>query len=205
METFLEELSSAAPVPGGGSVAALEVAMAAALLAMVANLTVGRKRYAHVQSQVMDARERATTLCHSAAALVHEDTQAYGRVADALALPRATDEERAERQRQVQEALKGAVGPPLRTMQVAVEVARLAGELVDTGNASAVSDVGTAVLAARASFAAGRLNVAINLSAIRDAEWTAGVRETLESFPDLDTLETVVMGRVESIIAGGGA
>src|SRR5919202_4250965 len=116
IDAFLEELSSAAPVPGGGSVAALETSIAAALLAMVANLTIGKKRYEQVQDDIVHIRERALMLQRDARSLVDEDAQAYSRVSEAMALPKATELEKGERSRQIQDALKQAVSPPLRIM-----------------------------------------------------------------------------------------
>jgi len=202
IEAFLDELSSGSPVPGGGSVAALETAMGAALLVMVANLTVGRKRYAEVQAQVVTVRERAEELRRVAQSLIQEDSDAYGRVADALALPRATEAEKTERRQRLQDALKGAVDPPMRTMKVAAEVARLAEQLVEIGNTSAVSDVGSAMLAASAGHEAGRLNVEINMSSIEDKNWAARVRDEVEALPDLVPIQVHVRKRVESIIRG---
>lgn len=200
--SFLEQLSSADPVPGGGSVAALQTAMAASLVAMVAHLTIGRKRYEAVQEQVSSILARAIAFRDDAHALIDEDVQAYRGVSTVLALPRATEEERAHRQRQLQEALKGAVAPPLRTMRVASGVAYLAAELVSIGNRSAVSDLGTAAIGARAGYHAARLNVEINLQSIHDADWCAAVRSEMLEAPAPDAVEAEVLERATGIIRG---
>jgi formiminotetrahydrofolate cyclodeaminase len=197
---FLEQLSSGDPVPGGGSVAALQTAMAAALIAMVANLTLGRKKYEEVQNQVASILARATALRDRANALVDEDIEAYRAVSATFALPRGTDEERNERQRRLQESLKGAVQPPLDTMRAASDVAGLAAELVGIGNSSAISDVGTAVLAARAGYHAARLNVEINLALIRDEAWCGEIRQQMERIPATDPIENSVLAQVRSTI-----
>ena len=202
IETFLDELSSAAPVPGGGSVAALQTAMAASLLAMVANLTLGKKRYESVQDQVLDVKSRAVRLRDEALLLVEEDVAAYSRVTEALALPRDSDEQKQARRRRLQEAFKTAAGPPLRTMQVAAQILELAQQLVRIGNRSAISDVGTAALAARAGYHAGRLNVDINLNGIADEKWVQGVRQTMAHLPDPDGAEAAVLARVSDVIVG---
>src|SRR5690349_1504649 len=88
LEVFLGDLSSAEPVPGGGSVAALHCALGAALVAMVANLTIGRKKYAHVEVDAIRIRDRALSLCDRALTLITEDADAYRAVADAMGLPR---------------------------------------------------------------------------------------------------------------------
>jgi formiminotetrahydrofolate cyclodeaminase len=204
LDAFLEDLSSAEPVPGGGSVAALETSLGAALLMMVANLTLGRKKYEAVQQQAADIRDHARRLRDRACELVQEDINAYRRVADAMSLPRITDDDKAVRRTRLQEALKGAARPPLETMKVAAEVAQLARDLVLVGNQSAISDVGTAVLSASSGYTAARLNVEINLIAVRDESWLAETRREMQSIPDVDLAKTEVMSRVERAISGAG-
>jgi len=93
IDAFLDDLSSAAPVPGGGTVAALETAMAASLLAMVCNLTLGKQRYAAVETRIRSVLQEAGELRDRARQLGDEDVEAYGAVARVLALSRATEEE----------------------------------------------------------------------------------------------------------------
>lgn len=200
LNNFLAQLSSPDPVPGGGSVAALETAMGAALICMVANLTIGRKRYADVQEQVTAILKDAERLRNRAYELISEDVEAYKAVSDVMSLPRDTDEQRAERQARMQEALKGAVGPPLATMRSAYEVLKLADVLVTIGNKSAVSDVGTAASSAFAGCESAYLNVEINLHSIRDEEWVADVRAQMEYMHGLDHLAESVVERAGEII-----
>lgn len=182
IDRFLGDLASAAPVPGGGSVAALQTAMAAALLEMVANLTMGRKRYAAVEPEATEIRDRASVLRERALALAGEDAAAYGRVATAMGLPRETQDERQTRSAAVQSALMGAAEPPLETMQLAEEIIRLAERIAAIGNRSAISDVGSAAAAAWAGFEAARLNVEINLAAVRDEPWKDRIGARLARF-----------------------
>lgn len=202
LDEFLRDLASASPVPGGGSVAALQTAMAAALLVMVSNLTLGRKRYVHVQDAIQDVKREAEDLLERAKQLATKDVEAYQAVADAMSLAKETEEERERRGREIQDALKGAVGPPLEIMQVASETLVLAGQLVSIGNRSAVSDVGTAALAARSGYHAAALNVEINLASIRDDAWVTEIRRSLSEFANPDVVEQSVMTRVGSIIRG---
>jgi formiminotetrahydrofolate cyclodeaminase len=197
---FLEALASDLPVPGGGSVAAYEVAMGAALVAMVANLTLGRKRYEDVRERAIAVRDRARALCDQARSLSDADIEAYGRVAEAMALARVTDEEKSIRRERMQAALKAAVVPPLQTMRTALEVMSLARDLVDFGNVSAISDVGCAALATRAGYHAGRLNVEINLASIKDEDWVREFGKQVSGLSDPDRLEREIMERVEAII-----
>jgi formiminotetrahydrofolate cyclodeaminase len=202
IETFLNELASPEPIPGGGSVAALQTAMAAALLTMVSDLTLGRKKYADVQEQVVAMRERAEALRRRATDLVNEDIEAYGEVARVMTLPRETDEQKEERRSAMQAALKGAAVPPLETMRVASDALRLAAELVRVGNRSAISDVGTAALAARAGYHAARLNVDANVAMVHDGDWVDGMQRELDGLPPLDALEEEVISAVEAAARG---
>jgi formiminotetrahydrofolate cyclodeaminase len=183
LDEFMEQLSSADPVPGGGSVAALECALGASLLIMVANLTVGRKKYADVEDRVSNIREESVALRVRSARLADDDVAAYGRVARVLDMPRETDVQKMERRDHMQTALKGAVEPPLGTMVAAARILDLAADLMVIGNRSAISDVGTAAGAARAGFEAAFLNVEINLRSISDAEWVQSIRAKLAPFP----------------------
>ncbi|MDQ2743221.1 MAG: cyclodeaminase/cyclohydrolase family protein [Chloroflexota bacterium] len=202
IDAFLDDLSSAAPVPGGGTVAALETAMAASLLAMVCNLTLGKKRYAAVEPRIRTALQEAGELRDRARQLGDEDVEAYGAVARVLALPRVTEEEKATRAARLQDALRGAAVPPLETMQLASQVLYLAGDLVDIGNSSAISDIGTAAASARAGFEAARLNVEINLAGIQDQEWALATRRAMDQIPAPELLEQTIMQKVTSIIRG---
>jgi methenyltetrahydrofolate cyclohydrolase len=202
LDTFLEDLSSGSPVPGGGSVAALETCMGSALLGMVANLTVGRKRYAGVQDRVLALRERAGALRARARELVDEDAAAYAGVSTAMRLPRSTDDEKNVRTGAIQEALKAAAVPPLETMGIALDVVALAEEMIEVGNQSAASDVGTAAGAALAGFEAARLNVEINLASVSDTVWAEKTRVRLERMESPQRTVQAVIALVESIIRG---
>jgi methenyltetrahydrofolate cyclohydrolase len=200
--TFLEELASAEPVPGGGSVAALQTAMGAALIVMVTNLTIGRKKYAGVEVRASQIRSRAQHLCADAYRLVTEDIESYRGVAAVFAMPKGTEEEKSARHAKLQEALKVASGPPLRTMEVAGEVAQLARELVEFGNPSAISDVGSAAFAAYAGFHAAQLNVEINVHDVRDQTWVDSIRSRMASIPSPDEKVPEVASRVRAVMRG---
>jgi formiminotetrahydrofolate cyclodeaminase len=200
VDGFLADLASSAPVPGGGSVAALQVAMGAALEEMVCNLTIGRKKFQPVEAEATQIRARALAVRERARQLVDEDAAAYGAVSAAMRLPRGTDQETAARTAAVQGALKGAAQPPLETMRCASEVLDLARTLVPIGNPAAVSDVATAAAAALAGFEAARLNVEINMAAVRDEAWRAQTRDELSRFQDPAASMSSVVAAAESII-----
>ncbi len=200
---FLDELASSSPVPGGGSVAAVSAAMGAALLVMVCNLTVGRKRFSEVQDRAETLRDEAERLLARATELADEDAEAYARVAEAMTLPRSSDAEKGVRRERLQVALKGAAVPPLETMRVASEVARLSADLVTFGNPSAITDVGTASLLASAAYNAARLNVLINLDAIQDGAWSTRLRDNLGDIPDPERWNSQVQSGVQGAVGRG--
>jgi formiminotetrahydrofolate cyclodeaminase len=169
LDTFLEALGSSAPSPGGGAASALAGALAAALAEMVAQLTVGRPKYAAVEERVRSALAASRELRAELLALVGEDERAYGAVANAYRLPRASDAERAERERAIQQALLAAMQPPLAMMQRCCSVLELAGEIAEIGNPTVASDAGCAAVLGEAAVRAAGLNVLANVVLLRDA------------------------------------
>lgn len=163
LNDFLSELSSDSPTPGGGSVAALAGASAAALTSMVANLTIGKKKYAEVEDDVRAVLEKTEGLRLELTELMEEDAAAFDKVMVAMKLPKETDEEKAARTEALQAALQDAAMVPLAVMEKCVEVVSLAQTAADKGNRNAVSDAGVAALMGRAGAHAAKLNVMINL------------------------------------------
>src|SRR5213593_1928911 len=149
LDGWLEELAGGAPVPGGGSAAALAGALAAALVAMVARLTTGRKAYAGVQGRVAAILAEAEALRATLRRLVDEDAEAYARVSAAYRRPR----EDPGRTRAVDEALVGAAQTPLATARGAVRLIALAREIERLGNKNARSDAKVGEALARAALA----------------------------------------------------
>src|SRR5579884_878606 len=183
LDGFLERLASGSPVPGGGSVAALHVAIGDALLCMVCELTLGRPAYASVEDDVEVIKGASTVGMRRARELVDEDAAAFERVSGAMKLPRTSDEEKSQRRRAMQESLKLAVQPPLETMRLAVDGVRESRRLVGIGNPAAISDVACAALAFGAGFSSARLNVDINLASIKDEAFVESIRRELAELP----------------------
>jgi formiminotetrahydrofolate cyclodeaminase len=165
---FLDALASSAPAPGGGSVAALSGAMGAALVSMVCNLTLGKKKYADVQDDIQALVDQSETLRHELTDLLQADVEAFTGVSQAYTMPRNTPEEKAARSAAIQEALKQATMPPIRVAEACVKVLDLCTPAAEKGNRQAVSDAGVAALMAEAGLRSAALNVLINLNAIKD-------------------------------------
>lgn len=178
---FLTELASSAPAPGGGSVAALSGALGAALVSMVCNLTVGKKKYADVEKDIKALLENSEGLRHKLADLLQADVQAYTAVSQAMKMPRATDEEKAARAEVMQQALKKATEVPLQIAEACVEVIALCQPAAEKGNKNAVSDAGVAILMAEAGLRSAALNILINLGWIEDQRFTAEKQRQLDT------------------------
>jgi formiminotetrahydrofolate cyclodeaminase len=178
---YLAKLASDEPEPGGGSVAALVGALGAGLVTMVASLTLGREKYAAVETDMAKIDEAAQKLRAELSELVTLDAVAYRAVANAMKLPKDSEEQAAERTRVLQAALKGAAETPLRVVEKAVEVARLSLPAAEMGNPQAVSDAGVAALLADAAAQAGALNVKINVAWINDEDFNKEIWARTES------------------------
>jgi len=165
---FMDELASSAPAPGGGSVAALAGAMGAALVSMVCNLTVGKKKYADVEEEIKAILGQSESLRQELMSLLEEDVAAYTRVSEAMKMPRDTEEQKAAREEALEKALKEATKVPLRVAEACVKVMELCRPVAEKGNINAVSDAGVAVVMAEAGLRSAALNVLINLGWIKD-------------------------------------
>ncbi|WP_459188713.1 cyclodeaminase/cyclohydrolase family protein [Parabacteroides sp. APC149_11_2_Y6] len=168
---FLAETAGSAPVPGGGSISALNGAIATALTEMVANLTIGKKKYAEVEGQMKVIATEAALIRERLIRDIDRDSEAYDRVFAAFKLPKDTEEEKEERARVIQDATKEAALVP---MEVAEEVASVMETIIyvaHKGNQNAVTDACVAMMAARTCVLGALLNVRINLSSIKDEKF----------------------------------
>jgi glutamate formiminotransferase/formiminotetrahydrofolate cyclodeaminase len=165
---FLAAVASANPVPGGGSVAAHAGALAAALAQMVAGLTIGKKKYAAVDSEMKEAALKALALGNQLTTLVKRDAEAYALVSEAYKLPKEPADAAARRSETVTNALLKAAEVPLETARAAVEVAQLAALLAEKGNTNAVTDAGVSALLAVAAAKGAAYNVRVNVQALDD-------------------------------------
>lgn len=168
---FMEALASAAPAPGGGSAAALAGTMGAALVSMVCNLTLGKKKYADVQDEIAALVAQSEALRLKLMSLLQADVEAYTQVSTAYKMARDTDEEKAARSDAIQEALKRATEVPMQIVEACSRVLDLCTPAAEKGNVAAVSDAGVAALMAEAGLRSAALNVLINIHSIRDDDF----------------------------------
>ena len=178
---FLELLSSAAPVPGGGGASAMVGAMGIALGSMVANLTVGKKKYADVQEDILKLLERAETLRKEAVSLIEQDAEVFEPLSRAYSLPSATEEEKKQKEVTMEEALKVASAVPYVIMEKAYEAMDLHEELEKKGTRIALSDVGVGVLFCKSALLGASLNVYINTKLMKDRDYAEKLNNKVKS------------------------
>ena len=169
-------LGSDAPAPGGGSAAALAGAQGAALCAMVASLTLGRAKYAEFQELAEQTFREADRLRGEFLAAMETDTAAFNIFSAAMAMPKATEEEKAARQAAMQAALAACTESPLHTMELAAQALQLTAGLVGRSNASAASDLGVSALELKSAMQSAWLNVLINVPSLKDRSKAEGYR-----------------------------
>jgi len=177
IDDFSDLLSTDAPAPGGGSVAALCGGLSAALSSMVAALTHGKTGYEDTFDDMEDIGVRGQKLKDAFITDVDRDTQAFNKVMDAMRLPKKTDEDKTMRAVAIEDATKAATLVPLSVLRRCEEAAHLARRVVEKGNRNSVSDGGVAALAARTAAEGAYLNIVINLPGIED---NAFKKDTME-------------------------
>ena len=173
---FVDLMASDEPAPGGGSAAALEGALGAALTAMVCALTVGKKKYADVQELAIESQKKGNELKAQFVDVIDRDTEAFNAVSAVFAMPKDTDEEKAARKAAMQEALKGCTKTPLEVMEVTYQTLLIIKEMLGGYNTSAASDFGCAALSLKAGIQGAWLNVLINIGGVNDEAFVSEAR-----------------------------
>jgi len=171
VKEFLSVTAGNDPVPGGGSVSALCGALGAALGQMVAQLTIGKKKYADVEESIKELLPVFNSYLDELTQDIDKDSAAYHLVFSAFQLPKETEEEKAARAQKIQEATKIAAEVPLQVAQKACQLMDFIHTVATTGNRNAVTDACVAMMCARTAVLGALLNVRINLSSIQDAEF----------------------------------
>lgn len=173
IEEYIQQLGSSAPAPGGGSASALCGAQGAALVTMVAYLTVGKAKYADYQEVCQQAIEKGEALRQALVAAIDKDTQAFNLVSAAFKLPKETDEEKAARKQAIADATLTATQVPFETLSLAREALDVCATLVGKSNPNAASDLGVSALNLLSCAKGAWLNILINLGGVKDEEKAA--------------------------------
>lgn len=198
---YLDQLASSSPTPGGGSAAALTGAQGAALVSMVCNLTIGKKKYADVEEDMKEVLARSEALRAKLIELIDKDAAAFDKVSQAYSMPKSTDEEKAARRAAIQEALKGAEAVPMETVEACLEIIRLAIVAAEKGNPNVVSDAAVGGILGHAGLLSAADNVRINLNFIKDEAFVAREGAKLdrllqEAARAREELETILQGKL---------
>ncbi len=181
---FLARLADHVPTPGGGAVAALHAAQAAALLGMVARFSTG-ERYAEYKLTIERIITETDELRSTALQLAEDDAAAFTAVTDAYKLPKDTDQAKASRSAAIATALVGAGRPPAEVIAAAQVTVELAEELLPIGNRNIITDIAAATEAARAAATTARVNVEINLAGITDEQARAELAAETDKVDDI--------------------
>jgi len=204
LEEFLARLAAATPTPGGGSAAALSGSLSAALIQMVADLSLAKETLRPHHAAIAVLRDRAATLRGELLAMVDRDAQAYDDVMAAIRMPKGSPDEIAARKAALGRANVTATEIPLQAAESCATLMGLARDLAVRGNRNALSDAGTAVLLAEAGLRAALMNVLINLPGHPDPVAAAAIRERARDLgaegdrlrvADLEALKALDAGR----------
>lgn len=173
---FLEELSSGAPVPGGGGASALMGSVSAALCSMVANLTTGKKKYAQYQDDIDRILKDTAVLTDKIADLMQKDADAFEPLSKAYSIPKETE----GRDELLENALKVASDAPYEIVETMNEVSLIIEELAVKGSRLAISDVGVAAAACKAAVCGASMNVYINTKLMKNKDYAAALNQKTE-------------------------
>ena len=177
IDSFFIELSSKAPIPGGGGASALVGALSGALTHMVAALTVGKPKYAAVEQEMQELLVQTENLTNRFLALMDEDAASFEPLAQAYRLPKETEAEKSEKARVMEAALKSAVQPPLEIMETCARALPLIALCAEKGSVVAVSDAGVAASLCRAALEGASLNVFINTQGMQDKAYASSLNQ----------------------------
>ena len=177
---FADELSTDSPAPGGGSVAALSGAMSASLAVMVANLTHGKKGYTEHNAAMSEVALAGQPLKDEFLRTIDTDAEAFDSVMAKMRMKKKTPEEKAERDRAIQEATKDATLVPLSVLRKSLDALKLAKTVAEKGNVNSLSDAGVSALMGYAAAESAYMNVLINLAGIDDTDFVTKTRDEAE-------------------------
>lgn len=196
--SFIDEVAAATAAPGGGSAAAHTAALGAALVEMVAGLTLGRKKYADVEAAMQAIRLQAAKLREELTQAVDDDAAAFEAVLGTFKLPKETEEQQKARHAAIQIATMNAAHIPLHTVSDAIKVMDLAARCAKDGNVNAISDAATGAALARAAVTAAGYNVRINLQSLDDTSAGQNMLADLQELEkQADTIELQIRHTME--------
>ena len=183
-EEFVQVLASKEPVPGGGGASALVGAIGMALGNMVGSLTVGKKKYADVQDDIIALKAKSDALQDELLALVAKDAEVFEPLSRAYGMPKETPEQQAEKDRVMEKALRECCDVPLSIMEQCCKAIELHQEFAAKGTAIAISDVGVGVAFCKSALMGASLNVFINTKSMKDRAYAEDVEKRANEMID---------------------
>lgn len=168
IKDFMRQLSSSSPTPGGGSASAIAGSIAAALITMDCNLTLGKESYKRVEKQVMEIRKRSSSISSVLLRCADRDARSFEAVMKAISMPRSTELQKLKRFEKVQASLKKATEVPLEIMIQCAELGAMAKYMAENGNKNSRSDALVGGILAEAAMKGAYENLEINLESIKD-------------------------------------
>ena len=186
---FISVLASREPVPGGGGASALVGAIGTALGNMVGSLTVGKKKYADVQDDIIKLKAKCDTLQEKLLSLVLKDAEVFEPLSKAYGMPKETEEEKAEKAKVMAVALKDACDVPVQIMECCCEAIDLMEEFAAKGSKIAISDVGVGVVCCKAALMGASLNVFINTKSMTDKALANAINTKTDTMLDEYTVK----------------
>ncbi|MFC1582628.1 cyclodeaminase/cyclohydrolase family protein [Planctomycetota bacterium] len=171
LRKYFDEAASGSETPGGGSIAGIGGALSAAMMSMVCNFTVGKKKYAEVEDEVQAMLADAAGQVENMMKLAVADTEGFEVIAQAYGMPKETDEEKQARSAAIQNGCKVALDAPEKIFDCSLEILRALKRLVDISNKNLISDVGVSAIMALGAAESAAMNVKINLKFIKDEEF----------------------------------
>lgn len=201
LKDFLAKTAGSDPVPGGGSISALNGAVALALTEMVANLTIGKKKYVDVEEEMKAIAARMAPVRERLVEYIDRDSEAYDQVFAAFKLPKETEEQMALRAKAIQEATMEAARIPMQVAGEVYSVMETIACVAEKGNRNAVTDACVAMMAARTAVLGALLNVRINLSSIKDEAFVKEMTDKADILEKqaVDT-EQMLLGKIKTMI-----
>lgn len=199
IQQFLDNLASKSATPGGGSAAAIMGAQGAALISMVCNLTIGKPKFAEVESEIQTLLAQAEDLRAQLTDFIQADVDVFNRVMAAYGLPKETDADKTARSAAIQAILKDATQVPLDCAKACAKVIELSQLAADKGNPNVITDAGAALMAAYSGLKTAALNVYVNAGSLKDRDFAeAKLAELAAIMQDAETHTTALYQTVQS-------
>jgi glutamate formiminotransferase/formiminotetrahydrofolate cyclodeaminase len=200
--SFVQNVASRSPAPGGGSVAALAGALGAALTTMVCRLTIGKKQYASVENDLRKIEEYTKDMRDKFLELVDKDSDAFDAVMDAMRLPDDSTAEKSAKENASREANLRAIQVPLEVMDLAVALLPKTLEVAQKGNVNSISDAGVAGMMLQSALDGAAMNVRINLPNLYDKSKATELKLRMETLlasgkKVADEIQQVVLGKLK--------